>query len=133
FSIAIRINSKDQILGVLRRLCWKRRFAGKRFRYGSQQFRTARIRFVITGDVLDLNNRGEIAGNGLLRNGDIRFFTLTPVSGGGAAIESTAIRRSHQPSKNLTHGRLTPEVLAKLRARLKPRYHVPGLPIGNDE
>ncbi len=135
FSIAIRNNSQSQILGtsvscdgtVGRGVLWEN---------GSvtdlNAFVPPESGFDVIGDVLYLNDRGEIAGNGLLTNGDIRFFTLTPVGGNAAASASAAIQSVPQPSASAAHGKPTPETLAKVRGRLLPRYHIPGLPTGNN-
>jgi probable HAF family extracellular repeat protein len=134
FSIAIRINSKRQILGTSIS-CDFSTFKGVLWENGSvidlNSFVPPESGFDIIGDVLYLNNRGDIAGNGLLANGDIRFFTLTPVGGNAESNASPVLQSPHQSLNTVRHSRVTPEMVAKLHARLKPHYHLPGLPIRN--
>jgi probable HAF family extracellular repeat protein len=135
FSIAKRNNSRDQIIGTS--VSCDGEFAeGVLWENGSvtdlNSFVPPDSEFDIIGDVMYLNNRGEIAGNGLRANGDIRFFTLTPVSGDSAATDSAAVQSSHRHVTNLARGKLTPELLAKIRAQFKPRYQIPGLPTSKE-
>jgi probable HAF family extracellular repeat protein len=134
FSIAIRINSKDQILGTSVS-CDGSTGRGVMWENGSvtdlNSFVPPESGFLITGDDLFLDNRGEISGNGVLPNGDIRFFTLTSVSGNDGVSASAVVQSSHQSPTAVTHGRITAEIVARLHARRRPHYHIPGLPVRN--
>jgi probable HAF family extracellular repeat protein len=93
----------------------------------------------LIGDDIYINDRGEIAGTGALPNGEIRAFVLIPCEGKraddeGCRDESESIVAETQGSSGpitrpaeATQGRLTPEMLAALRARLAQPYHIPGL------
>lgn len=85
-----------------------------------------------------INNRGEIAGAGVLPNGDTHAFLLIPCSADQSdakvcegptsvsAASGNAAPMSTSPMST-NHHKLTPEVLAALRARWTGRYHIPGL------
>jgi probable HAF family extracellular repeat protein len=72
-----------------------------------------------------INEAGEIAGNGVLENGDGRAFVLIPAGRNGddsvaGALELTradAAPATQRPA-TVTHGRLSPQMLAAMRARL---------------
>ena len=77
-----------------------------------------------------INNRGEIAGAGVLPTGDTHAFLLIPCEGDddGCQGENPASAAQNSPapftrsSANVTTGRLTPEMLAGLRARFAGRF-----------
>jgi probable HAF family extracellular repeat protein len=129
FSIAKRNNSRGQIVGTSLS-CDGSLAEGVLWENGTvtdlNSFVTPGSDLFLFGDVLYLNNRGEIAGNGILPNGDVRFFTLTPTGGNSAKRESAAIQSSHQHLRNLANGKLTPGVLGKLRSQFNPRHHISG-------
>jgi probable HAF family extracellular repeat protein len=133
-SDAKRNNSKGQIIGISyacdfsssRGVLWENGTVTDLNAFVPPQFD-----FVITGDVMYMNDRGDIAGNGVTPNGDIHFFTLTPVSGSATASASAAVADLHTPSRNAVHTKLDPDVLAKLRARITPHRGIPGLPSRN--
>jgi probable HAF family extracellular repeat protein len=77
-----------------------------------------------------INDRGEIAGTGVLPNGDTRAVLLVPASEAEIAAASAfpvakaaPITKSPTPSAESQ----TPSGLAAWRARLAQRYHIPGL------
>src|SRR5713101_386672 len=131
FSIAFRNNSRGQVVGASFS-CDLSSSRGVLWENGAvidlSSFVPPGSGFDVIGDILLLNERGEIAGNGPLPNGDIRFFTLTPVGDDNAASASASVQSIPHPSRNAAHGNLTPEMLMKLRARIKPHYHIPGVP-----
>ena len=128
-SEAYRNNSRGQIIGAS--ISCDGSFKGVLWENGTvtdlNTFVPPGSALEINAGVLYLNDRGEIAGSDVLLNGDFRFFTLTPVSTGEAASKTSAARSSDNPFRNAPHGRLTPEMLAALRARLSSRYHICGL------
>jgi probable HAF family extracellular repeat protein len=133
-SDARRINSKGQIIGAsypcdfssMRGVLW-----GNGTVTDLNSFVPLDSGFDIIGDDLFLNDRGEIAGNGVTPNGDIHFFTLTPVSGSAATSASATVAALRSPSTNTVHTKLGPDVLAKLRAHITPYHNIPGLPARN--
>ncbi len=133
FNIAIRINSKPQILGT----SYSRDFScskGVLWENGSvtdlNTFVPPESGLDVVGDDLFLNDRGEIAGNGLLPNGDVRFFTLTPVNGN--ATSGAAATVTVDPlSANAAQRKPTPKAQGDLRSLVKPHLRVPGLPARN--
>jgi probable HAF family extracellular repeat protein len=93
----------------------------------------------LIGDDIYINDSGAIAGTGALPNGDIRAFVLIPCEGKhiddegcrdeGESIvtETQASSRTITRPANATQGRLTPEMLGALRARLGRRSRIPAL------
>jgi probable HAF family extracellular repeat protein len=84
----------------------------------------------------DIDDRGQIAGLGILPNGDTHVIVLIPCQEGDKcedhAVSKPAITRNNPPlaSKLATSPqlRLTPsEMIAAWRARLAHQYHIPGL------
>jgi probable HAF family extracellular repeat protein len=86
---------------------------------------------------LAINERGEIAAQGVLSNGDIHAFVLIPCEKGidgcrdAAENTTTANQNKRAPTfNNSTMPQLAHrpnEVMAAWRARLVRRYHIPGL------
>jgi hypothetical protein len=83
----------------------------------------------LTG-VTFINDRGEIAGAGMLPNGDTHAVLLIPANAEEIAAASAfpvakaaPITKSPTPSAESQ----TPSGLAAWRARLAQRYHIPGL------
>jgi probable HAF family extracellular repeat protein len=86
---------------------------------------------------LSINERGEIAAQGVLSNGDIHAFVLIPCGEGAqgcsdAAESATAATNS--PARGFNSLRMVPqlrhtpnEMIAAWRARMAQRYHIPGL------
>jgi probable HAF family extracellular repeat protein len=84
----------------------------------------------------NINDHGEVVGEGVLPNGDAHSFLLIPcdenhVDGECEVGESAAAETQRAPAPATrpaaTRGSLTPEGLAALRARMAHRYHIPGL------
>jgi probable HAF family extracellular repeat protein len=82
-----------------------------------------------------ISNRGEIAGAGVLPNGDTHAFLLIPCDENDPGVEgcqegtekaTAAIQNSPAPAAqiptNANHGGLTPQTLAALRVRFARRY-----------
>ena len=132
-SDARRINSKGQIIGAsypcdfssMRGVLWENGTVTE-----LNSFVPPDSGLDIIGDDMFLNDRGEIAGNGITPNGDIHFFTLTPVNGNAATASVTAITNVRQLSGR-PQGKLAPNAVANLKARIKPHLHIPGQPASN--
>src|SRR5712692_1302714 len=144
-SNAIRINSKGQIVGrasdcmggALHAFLWDK---------GSIVDLNA---FVPTGSGLTLaeadyiNDRGEIAAQGVLANGDLHGILLIPcgdgeegcqnsVEGANAATQSNSAPVTKRAA-TWAQRRLTPgEMLNARRAQLDRRYHIPALGVPKD-
>jgi probable HAF family extracellular repeat protein len=84
---------------------------------------------------LFISDSGEIVGYALLPNGDAHVFVLIPK--GDSAVDEIAsapaathsdLTSAAQTTSGPAHAPLTPEMMAKMRARLAPRYRglVPG-------
>jgi len=131
-SDARRINSKGQIIGASYS-CDFSSMRGVLWANGTvtdlNSFVPLGSGFDIIGDDMFLNDRGEIAGNGIAPNGDIHFFTLTPVNE-NAALATAAVPNAHQLSGR-PQGKLAPNSVADLKARIKPGLHIPGLHSSN--
>jgi len=76
-----------------------------------------------------INEAGEIAGNGVLENGDGRAFVLIPRGNDGHDSAAGALELSQadeapatQGRATVTHGKLTPQMLAAMRTRLTRRH-----------
>ena len=74
-----------------------------------------------------INEAGEIAGVADLENGDQHAFLLIPQEGDDREPESEVATQSDaapavQSPASATHARLTPEMMAALRARLTSRH-----------
>jgi probable HAF family extracellular repeat protein len=139
-SIAWAINGKGQVVGSSRPKCESTHEHA--FLWENGQMIDLNI-FVPPDSGLTLtephyiNNRGEITGLGVLRNGDFRAFLLIPCDGDasdaegcedeGAAAETQRGSASRTRSANASQSRLSREILAELRARWARRYHFPGL------
>jgi probable HAF family extracellular repeat protein len=79
-----------------------------------------------------VNEKGEIAGVATLDNGDVHAFLLIPREGDDHEAESEASTQSDAApevgnSASATHARLTPAMLAALRARFANRHRGLGL------
>jgi probable HAF family extracellular repeat protein len=83
-----------------------------------------------------ISDRGEIAGVGVLPDGNTHAVLLVPCGEGeegcrdsteGTAADTQGGSAPHTQPAEATQGRLTPETLAALRARFARRYHFPGL------
>lgn len=79
-----------------------------------------------------ISDTGEITGFGFLPNGDEHAFLLIPgdddMTAGVESGSQNDVAPTSHTSANVTHANLTPERLAKLRARLANHHH--GLGIG---
>lgn len=133
-SAAIRINSKDQILGTSY-ACDFSSSRGVLWENGTvtdlNSFVPPESGFEIIGDELFINDRGAIAGNGTTPTGEFRFFTLTPVNGNAATPAVVPIPNVRQLSISKAQGNLATNSVANLKARIKPHLHIPGLPSRN--
>ena len=73
-----------------------------------------------------INDRGEIAGSGMLPNGDFHAVVLIPCDAEHGESEgcqdAAGAARTNSASATRTHSRLTPETLSALRNRLFRRY-----------
>ena len=132
-SDARRNNSKGQIIGT----SWSCDFSSSRgvlWEDGTvtdlNSFVPPESSFDIIGDDMYMNDRGEIAGNGTTPRGDFRFFTLTPVNGNAANVAAPPIPNVHQISRR-PQGKVAADAVANLKARIKPNFHIPGLPSRN--
>src|SRR5712692_3869171 len=83
-------------------------------------------------DAQFINDRGEITGRAVLSDGDEHAFLLIPDHQNDEAASATAATQTvvapvTQNPTNATPGRLTPEMLAELRARFSHRNRRFGL------
>jgi probable HAF family extracellular repeat protein len=81
----------------------------------------------------DINDRGEIAGEGILANGDTHAFLLTPCGDGDAACGDSAVTNQSGPAPGAQPGTAAapaltgPGMLDRLRARGLPGRRTRGL------
>ena len=129
-SIAHFINSKGQVVGTSG--CTEEGFEVHGFLWQPGGSIIDLNDFVPPGSDLrvtdgeTINDRGEIAGSGLLPNGDFHAVVLIPCDdehGDGVGCQDAAgAARINSASATRTHSRLTPETLSALRNRLFRRY-----------
>jgi len=79
-----------------------------------------------------INEKGEIVASATLDNGEVHTYLLIPGEGeadNAASVAATGFDavRASQSSTSMTHGKLTPEKLAELRARFANRHRRFGL------
>jgi probable HAF family extracellular repeat protein len=82
---------------------------------------------VVLNEGVSINEKGEIVASATLDNGDVHSFPLIPKEGDDREGENESPTQSDaapavQSPSSVTHGRLTPETLAALRAQLAHRY-----------
>jgi hypothetical protein len=87
---------------------------------------------IVVVNAIYINDRGEIAGNGILPNGDFHDVLLIPPSAEEIAAATALPATKAAPITNSpttsTQGRLRhSQMLGAWRARLAQRYHIPGL------
>ena len=91
---------------------------------------------VVITDGETINDRGEIAGSGMLPNGDFHAIVLVPCNDAQGDIEGcrdATQNANGTPTKpesvavaSMTHPKLSPsETMAGIRARFARRYHIP--------
>jgi len=81
---------------------------------------------------LSINERGEIAAQGVLSNGDIHAFVLIPCGEGtegcrDAAESTTVVTPAHASNGGTMLPQFRPTPSAAWRSRLAHRYHIPGV------
>jgi probable HAF family extracellular repeat protein len=86
-------------------------------------------------NALNINDRGEIAGTGLLTNGDFRNFLLIPCDEDHPGVEgcdySLVDARAAVPQTSLAVRNASSHPLPQSLMRRMNRYHLPGLAFGS--
>ena len=134
-SVAHAINARGQVVGATFD-CDQTELHGFLWQHGGPMidlnaFVPPGSDLVVT-DGEDINDRGEIAGSGLLPNGDFHAIVLIPCDDGPDREGCQAAGQNKPPtSLARTSGsrkRLSPtEMIAALRTRFARRYHIPSL------
>lgn len=129
-SRAISINSNGQIVGATAALCGGTLTHGFLWENGGPAIDLNTL--VHSSDIaltmpLYINDHGEIAGNGVLPNGDTHAFLLVPCEEVTDGCVDAVARSAAAPTTSIQQHLTPTRMLAAWRLRLAQRYRNPGL------